>query len=89
MKKKIHRLLKFSAAEMEQQYRSGFVSQLDYDVYLRVWIWLNVRCSSYVNAENTQILFIRKYGRKAYHRKINRTREAFGFEPLVWEEWTA
>lgn len=71
----------YSFIDAERMYYNGQIGQKVWEAFCRVWGWSTFRMSNPYDWK--QDCFWKKYGKQAFYRKINRTRAAFGFEPLI------
>ena len=83
MKQQLKNLLSLGFNEVEQQFYRGMIGQTTWEAYCRVWTWSAVRWSNVCQADTIQERFYTRYGKAAFYRRINRTRAAFGFGPVI------
>ena len=81
MKKQLLAIINLSLAQVEDRYRNGLIGQATFEAYCRVWDWSAVRWSG--QADRKQEAFWKRYGKEAFYAKINKTRQAFGFPPVI------
>lgn len=82
MKNKLLAIMSLSLGEVENMHWDGRLEDRVFEAYVRIWKWTAVRWSNVHNADQEQERFWQKYGKEAFYRKINKTRQAFGFEPI-------
>lgn len=70
----------YSFNEAEMAWRNGLIDERAWIAFVPVWSWCSFRCGGC--AGHKQEVFWKRFGKEAYMRKINRTRTAFGFEPI-------
>jgi predicted metalloprotease len=80
MKNELKKILHLSLNEVEKLWTNYLISNKVYFAYLRVWAWSAVRYSG--TASTKQDIFWTKYGKEKFYLKINKTRAAFGFQPI-------
>ena len=69
-----------SFAEAERMFLEGRIGARCWEAYCRVWSWTAARFGG--RAGERQEAFWAKHGKAAFYAKVNKTRCAFGFEPL-------
>ena len=80
MKNKLKSLMHLSIAQVERMEANGYVDATLARAFRRVWSWSSERFSG--DADARQQAFWDRYGRRAYYRRINRVRTAFGFPTI-------
>jgi hypothetical protein len=81
MKKQIINLLHKSLAEVESLVENNKIPIQVYEAYIRVWNWSCPRFGGNIGIEQEN--FWNQYGMDKYYLKMNKTRKAFGFNPIV------
>lgn len=80
MKPEIVALIHTPRIEVERLMREGRISHSTFIGYLAVWRWCSPRFGGWENV--VQDAFYDLHGKDAYHRRVNRVREACGFYPI-------
>lgn len=80
MKTTLTSLIHSTPNEVDAMLRQGRISDTVHRAYMRVWIWSAPRWGGIACA--MQDAFHAKHGWKAYQRRVDKVRAAFGFKPL-------
>jgi hypothetical protein len=79
MRKTIRHLIEcYSMAQVEQMHFRGQIAH--FEQYCRVWEWIAPRFGGLPGMKHES--FYRRYGPGRYYAKINKTRAAFGYDPI-------
>jgi hypothetical protein len=68
-------------AQAESDFRSGLMTQRDFDRFVFVWTWSAPRYSGRAGLQHDS--YFNRKGVAAYHRRIARVRKAVGFAPYA------
>lgn len=80
MKHTLASLMHATPNEVDAMFRQGRISNAVHRAYTRVWTWSAPRWGGI--ACELQEAFHAQHGWKAYQRRIDKVRAAFGFKPL-------
>lgn len=70
----------FTYEQAELRFIQGFMTQAEWDDYVRAWSWCAPRFGGEIGRQHSE--YFLKHGAKKYYERINEYRAEYGFDPL-------